>query len=120
MRQARIFDLPKPFITWICSYNALLEYQRAIEIKSNHTPAINEIGWIYYNQGEFEKAGAQGGKTLSINNRDRDAPFNRAKIYKERAWSTLEAGIRQESVSYLQKAVRMDTGNKQAKYYLAK
>ncbi|MDY0377719.1 MAG: hypothetical protein RBR01_04715 [Desulfobacterales bacterium] len=62
MMQARIFDLPKPFITWICSYNALMEYQRVIEIKSNHTPAINGIGWIYYNQGEFEKAGAQGGK----------------------------------------------------------
>jgi len=95
MMQARIFDLPKPFITWICSYNALMEYQRVIEIKSNHTPAINGIGWIYYNQGEFEKAGAQGGKTLSINNRDQDAPFNLAKIYKERVWSALEAGVRQ-------------------------
>jgi hypothetical protein len=37
------------------------------------------------------------------------------KIYKERAWSALEAGIRQEAIAYWQKAIKADTGNKQAK-----
>lgn len=43
----------------------------------------------------LKKPGRKGGKTLSINNRDQDAPFNLAKIYKERVWSALEAGVRQ-------------------------
>ena len=114
------FRLGKAFHNLDMHHNALLEYHRTIEIKPNHTPAINEIGWIYYNQGEFEKAEAQWKKTLSINNRDQDAPLNLAKIYNDRAWSALEAGNRQEAVACWRKAARMDPGNKQAKYYLEK
>ena len=44
------FRLAKAFHNVDMITNALLEYQRAIEIKPSYTKAINEIGWIYYNK----------------------------------------------------------------------
>ena len=48
--------LSKPFHNVDMIANALLEYNRALEIKPSYTKALNEIGWIYYNTGRKEAA----------------------------------------------------------------
>ena len=114
------FRLAKAFHNADMIANALLEYNRTLEIKPSYTKALNEIGWIYYNTGRKEAAIKQWRKTLKINSKDRDAILNLAKVYNDSAWDAFTSGKRKEALSFWQKTLNINPGNKAAKYYMAK
>ena len=114
------FRLAKAFHNMDMIANALLEYQRTLEIKPAYTKAINEIGWIYYNRGDVETAVAQWKKTLKLNSRDRDAAHNLAKAYNDLAWESFVSGKTPAAIANWKKAFEIDPGNKAAKYFLEK
>lgn len=114
------YRLGKAFHNVDMIYNALLEYDRALVLKPSYTAAINEIGWIYYNNGNYEEAIGEWKKTLRINPRDGDAIFNLAKAYNDLAWKSLSAGNSREAVRYWQKTLGVNPGNKAAEYNLKK
>ena len=114
------FRLAKAFHNMDMTANAMLEYERALEIKPEYTQAINEKGWLCYNQGNIKSAIRYWKKVLKINNRDRDAVFNLAKVYNELAWKYLMSNRLKEAVDYWEKTVSINPGNKAAKYYLNK
>ena len=114
------FRLAKAFHNVDMIANALLEYQRALEIKPSYTKAINEIGWIHYNKGDIEGAIKQWKKTLKINSRDRDAVLNLAKVFNDLAWNAITSSRKREAINFWQKALKINPGNKSSKYYLKK
>ena len=114
------FRLAKAFHNLDMIANAMLEYNRAIELKPSYTKAINEIGWIYYNTGKTEEAISQWRNTLKINSRDRDAILNIAKSYNDLAWDAFKSGKREDAIRYWKKTLNINSGNKAAKYYLKK
>ena len=114
------FRLAKAFHNVDMIANALLEYNRALEIKPSYTKAINEIGWIYYNIEKKEAAIKQWEKTLKINKNDRDAVLNLAKVYNDLAWDAFMFGKKKIALSYWQKTLNINPGNKAAKYYMKK
>ena len=114
------FRLAKAFHNVDMIANALLEYNRALEIKPSYTKAINEIGWIYYNIEKKEVAIKQWKKTLKINKNDRDAILNLAKVYNDLAWDALMSGEKKIALSCWQKTLNVNPGNKAAKYYMKK
>jgi len=114
------FRLAKAFHNADMIANALLEYNRALEIKPSYTKALNEIGWIYYNTGKKEAAIKQWEKTLKINSKDRDAILNLAKVYNDSAWDAFTSGKRKDALKYWRKTLNINPGNKAAKYYMAK
>jgi tetratricopeptide (TPR) repeat protein len=114
------FRLAKAFHNADMIANALLEYNRTLEIKPSYTKALNEIGWIYYNTGKKEAAIKQWRKTLKINSKDRDAILNLAKVYNDSAWDAFTSGKRKEALSFWQKTLNINPGNKAAKYYMKK
>ncbi|HUV49578.1 MAG TPA: tetratricopeptide repeat protein [Anaerolineae bacterium] len=113
------FRLAKAFHNADMIANALLEYNRTLEIKPSYTKALNEIGWIYYNTGKKEAAIKQWGKTLEINSNDRDAILNLAKVYNDSAWDAFTSGKKGDALKYWQKTLNINPGNKAAKYYMA-
>ena len=114
------FRLAKAFHNMDMTANAMLEYERALEIKPEYTQAINEKGWLCYNQGNIKSAIAYWKKVLEINNRDRDAVFNLTKVYNELAWKHLMSDRLKEAIDYWEKTVLINSGNKAARYYLNK
>jgi len=114
------FRLAKAFHNADMIANALLEYNRALEIKPSYTKALNEIGWIYYNTGKKEAAIKQWEKTLKINSKDRDAILNLAKVYNDSAWDAFTSGKRKDALKYWQKTLNINPDNKAAKYYMKK
>lgn len=114
------FRLAKAFHNADMIANALLEYNRTLEIKPSYTKALNEIGWIYYNTGKKEAAIDQWGKTLKINSKDRDAILNLAKVYNDSAWDAFTSGGRKDALKYWQKTLNINPDNKEAKYYIEK
>ena len=112
------FRLAKAFHNVDMIANALYEYQRTLELKPTYIKALNEIGWIYYNNGDKEAAIQHWKKTLKINSRDRDAIFNLAKAYNDLAWEALTDGKKQKAIKYWQKALGVNPGNKASKFYL--
>jgi len=114
------FRLAKAFHNLDMIANAMLEYRRAMEIKPTYTKAINELGWIYCNQGDLEKACQHWKMTLKINSRDRDAVFNLAKAYNDFAWRAFVSGRKQEAIGYWKRTLSVNPSNKAAKYYLKK
>ena len=114
------FRLAKAFHNVDMIANALLEYNRALEIKPSYTKALNEIGWIYYNTGKKEAAIKQWEKTLKINSNDRDAILNLAKVYNDSAWDAFISGKRKDALKYWRKTLNINPSNKAAKYYMKK
>ncbi len=114
------YRLAKAFHNVDMISNAMLEYKRALEIKPTYTKALNEIGWIYYNQGDAQKAISFWRTTLKINNRDRDAVFNLAKAYNDLALGAVKLGDRSLAVKYWEKTRQVNPDNKAARYYLEK
>jgi tetratricopeptide (TPR) repeat protein len=112
------YRLAKAFHNVDMVENAMLEYQRALEIKPAYTKALNETGWIHYNRGDPDKAISAWKKTLKINNRDRDAVYNIAKAYNDLALNAAKSGNRAEAIKYWKKVISINPGNKAAKYYL--
>ncbi|PQP34733.1 hypothetical protein C6A37_06195, partial [Desulfobacteraceae bacterium SEEP-SAG9] len=112
------YRLGKAFHNLDMVKNAFFEYQRALEIKATHTKARNEIGWIYYNQGDIKTAISLWKKTLSINSKDRDAIFNLAKAYNEIAWNAFKAENIDDAVRYWRKTLKVNPSNKAARYYI--
>ena len=98
--------------------NALLEYDRTLDLNPRHTKALNAKGWIHYNQGETEQAIEIWKKSLSENDKDRDAILNLAKAYNALADRALKEGRKDEANGYWKKTLEVDKGNKAAKYYL--
>ncbi|MBI4776650.1 MAG: tetratricopeptide repeat protein [Deltaproteobacteria bacterium] len=111
-RLAQAFDLAGMV------HNALLEYERALDLNPRHTKALNAMGWIHYNQGEVAKAIELWKRSLSENAADRDAALNLAKAYNSLAKQELDAGRKDAARTYWQKTLEVDEGNKAAKYYL--
>ncbi len=114
------YRLAKAFHNADMVENAMLEYQRALEIKPAYTKALNEIGWIHYNRGDPDKAISAWKNTLKINNSDRDAVYNIAKAYNDLALNAAKSGNRAEAIKYWKKVISINPGNKAAKYYLNK
>jgi len=98
--------------------NAFLEYYRTLQLKPTHTRALNEIGWIYYTQGNYKAAIAEWQKIITINARDREAISNLAKAYNELAFSALTKGKKRDAVSYWRATLAIMPKNKAAQYYL--
>ena len=101
-------------------YNALLEYERTIALKPSHTNAMNDRGWILYNQGKKDEAIAQWREVMKVNPKDRDAPSNLAKVYGDTALRLHGEGKTEEAVQYWKKMLSVQPGNKAASYYLKK
>ncbi|HOV14980.1 MAG TPA: AAA family ATPase, partial [Spirochaetota bacterium] len=76
-------------------------FEKAIKIKSNYHPALNEIGLYYLDKGDLEKA--ENYFTLSIQGyKDYKFPYyNLSKIFKER-------GDSDKAKTYLKKAIKCD------------
>jgi len=100
--------------------NALLEYERTIALKPSHTNAMNDRGWILYNQGKKDEAIAQWREVMKVNPKDRDAPSNLAKVYGDTALRLHGEGKTEEAVQYWKKMLSVQPGNKAASYYLKK
>jgi len=111
-RLAQAFDLADMV------HNALLEYERTLDLNPRHTKALNAKGWIHYNQGEVEKAIELWKKSLSEDAIDRDAALNLAKAYNALAKRALDAGRKDVARTYWEHTLEVDEGNKAAKYYL--
>lgn len=114
------FRLAKAFHNVDMTANAMLEYNRAIDINPGYTKAINEIGWIFYNKGDEESAIEQWLKTLRINRNDRDAINNLAKAYNDLAWSAYKSNNMDAAKVYWGKTLAIHPRNKAAKFYLKK
>ena len=98
--------------------NALLEYQRTLEFNPRHTKAMNSMGWIYYNRGDFDRAAELWKKVLKLNPKDREARFNLAKAYNDTAWKHHQAGRGGRAREYWRKTLQVDPRNKAAKWNL--
>lgn len=98
--------------------NAYLEYTRALKLKPTYTKAINEIGWIYYNQGNYQAAIDQWKVALSINPQDTDAVSNLAKAYNDMAYVALSKNNTEDAVAFWKATVSVMPGNKAARHYL--
>ena len=114
------FRLAKAFHNVDMTTNALLEYNRTIDLNPGYTKAINEIGWIFYNRGDEKSAIEQWLKTLRINRNDIDAIYNLAKAYNDLAWSAYESNNVDGAKGYWEKTLAINPGNKAAKFYLKK
>lgn len=101
-------------------HNALLEYDRTMALKPTHTKAMNDTGWILYNQGKVDEAIEKWKKVLEINPKDRDAPSNLAKAYGDMALKLQGEGKTKEAVRYWKQMLSVQPGNKAAVYYLKK
>jgi len=98
--------------------NAYLEYSRAVQLKPTYTKAINEIGWVYYNQGDYQAAINEWKKTLLINPKDRDAISNLAKAYNDMAYLALSKKKTRDAIAYWKATLSVMPKNKAARYYL--
>lgn len=98
--------------------NAYLEYTRALKLKPAYTKAINEIGWIYYNQGNYQAAIDQWNNALSINPKDTDAISNLAKVYNDMAYVALSQNKTDDAIAFWKATLSVMPGNKAARYYL--
>lgn len=100
--------------------NAYLEYYRAVQLKPTYTKAINEIGWIYYNQGNYQAAINEWKKTLSVNPKDQDAISNLAKAFNDMAYLALSNNNTRDAMAYWNATLSVMPNNKAARYYLEK
>ncbi len=98
--------------------NALLEYQRTLDLNPRYTKAMNSMGWIYYNRNQFDRAVGLWGKALLLNPKDREARFNLAKAYNDAAWRRHQAGKRDEARRFWRKTLGVHPRNKAAKWNL--
>jgi tetratricopeptide (TPR) repeat protein len=98
--------------------NALLEYQRTLDLNARYTKAMNSMGWIYYNRNQFKRAVGLWGKALRLNPKDREARFNLAKAYNDAAWKRHQAGKRDEARRFWRKTLGVHPRNKAAKWNL--
>ncbi|OEU60780.1 MAG: hypothetical protein BAW33_10175 [Desulfobacterales bacterium C00003104] len=98
--------------------NALLEYQRTLSLNPRYSKAINEIGWIYYNQGDTDRAIGQWEESLKINPKDRDAIFNLTKAYNDIAFEAMNGGNQKKAVSCWKKTLSLNPKNKAALHHL--
>jgi tetratricopeptide (TPR) repeat protein len=114
------FRLGKAFRQVDMVKNAELEYGRVLELNTAYNAARNELGWIYYNAGDFTAAFAEWQQSLKLNPRDSDAVFSLARGYNELAWKAYKDGNKQGASSYWKKVLTVDPDNKAAKYYLGK
>ena len=114
------FRLGKAFRQVDMVKNAQLEYGRVLELNTSYNAARNELGWLYYNAGDFAKAFAEWQQSLKINPRDSDAIFSLARGYNELAWKAYKEGKQGDASSYWKKVLAVDPENKAAKYYLGK
>lgn len=60
---------------------AMLDYNKAIEIKPDYAEAYNDRGLIYYSRGEFDQAIADYCKAIEIQPRYAKAYYNRGAAY---------------------------------------
>lgn len=100
--------------------NAQLEYQKAVELRPSFLDAIDKIGWIYYNQGDIPKAIGQFQEILKIDKNNVSAALNLAKIYNDLALKEFQANNIEKAGDYWKKTLRINPGNKAARYYLKK
>ncbi|WP_457572145.1 tetratricopeptide repeat protein [Desulfovulcanus sp.] len=114
------FRLANAFAGLDMVYNAQLEYERALELNPKFTNALNALGWLYYNQGETEKAITAWKKALRLNNSDPEARHNLAKVYNDLALSSFKAGDKSRAKKLWLETLRFEPKNKSAKYYLRK
>ncbi len=61
-------------------YNAELELKKALELNPKYVKALNELGWVYYNRGEVDRAIKTWDKSLKINAKNNEARYNLAKV----------------------------------------
>jgi len=114
------FRLGKAFSQVDMVKNAQLEYKRVLELNGSYNAARNELGWIYYNAGDYQAAFAEWQASLKINPRDSDAIFSLARGYNELAWKAYNEGKQGDAASYWKKVLTVDPENKAAKHYLGK
>ena len=114
------FRLGKAFRQVDMIKNAQLEYGRVLELNKSYNAARNELGWLYYNAGDFPAAFAEWQMSLKINPRDGDAIFSLARGYNELAWKAYTEGKKQDASSYWKNVLTVDPENKAARYYLGK
>ena len=112
------FRLAQAFHNTDMVENALLEYQRTLDLNPRYTKAMNSMGWIYYNRNQFDRAIGLWGKALSLNPKDREARFNLAKAYNDAAWRCHQAGKRDEARRFWRKTLGVHPRNKAAKWNL--
>jgi len=114
------FRLGKAFRQVDMVKNAQLEYGRVLALNNSYSAARNEMGWLYYNDGDYAAAFAEWQMSLKTNPRDSDAIFSLARGYNEQAWKAYKKGNQQDASSYWKKVLSVDPENKAAKYYLGK
>ncbi|MBI2880658.1 MAG: tetratricopeptide repeat protein [Candidatus Tectomicrobia bacterium] len=113
------FRLAQAFHNADMMENALLEYQRTLDLNPRHTKAMNSMGWIYYNRGEMDRAVELWQGVRKLNPKDREAGFNLAKAFNDLAWKHHQAGRREEARKYWRKTLEVDPENKAAKWNLS-
>jgi Tfp pilus assembly protein PilF len=101
-------------------YNARLEYEKALELNPEYTGAMNALGWLYYNQGNEEKAMEMWKKALTAGSGDPEAGHNLAKVFNDMAYASFKQGNTDRAREIWEKTLKYDSGNKAAKYYLRK
>ncbi|NCC24867.1 MAG: tetratricopeptide repeat protein [Deltaproteobacteria bacterium] len=102
------------------SYNAQLEYERALDLAPKSTKALNGLGWIFFNRGEAGKAIEIWQEALKISPKDPDARFNLAKVFNDQAYAAWQAKDMAKAKQLWQKTLQNEPDNKAAKYYLQK
>ncbi|MCK5244416.1 MAG: tetratricopeptide repeat protein [Desulfobacterales bacterium] len=112
------YRLGKSFHNLDMHSNALLEYQRTLSLNPRYGKAINEIGWICYNQGDTDRAIGQWEESLMINPKDRDAVFNLTRAYNDIAFEAMSGGNQKKAVSCWKKTLHLNPKNKAALHHL--
>ncbi len=114
------FRLAQAFAGMGMQANARLEYERALAISPKFLKAINGLGWLYYNNGDTDKAISLWKKVLSIRKKEPEARYNLAKVYNDRAYAAFSRGDKANARKWWKKTLAYEPGNKAAKYYLRK
>lgn len=77
---------------------ALLYYNKSLEFKTNYVPALNNIGVMYWNQGEHQKAAVAFKKATTSGDFAKTPRFNLALLY-------LEYGLSEKAITNLEKLI---------------
>ncbi len=100
--------------------SAQIGYQKTIDLNPKHTKAWNELGWIYFDQGNTDKALEAWQKAFSINKEDNETKFNLAHLHNYIAKKHLKNGEKTKAIQEWKKALEYFSKNYEAKYYINK
>jgi tetratricopeptide (TPR) repeat protein len=79
------FELGNAYVDSAQWEQALVAYQRAVELDPNYQVAYANLGVVYYQLGQLELAASQYQKALELNPNDAEVGYNLGALYVQQA-----------------------------------